>query len=105
MPDSGVTGVGPASDRLLCLLDTDTFRRKLFHLLSAFVLALELERFTTVLDLLGVAGEPGTLLGLGTPDCTSLTVSWSAAVPGIPMRKLSWFSIRKIRTSCDSRYS
>lgn len=75
VPPIGVTGVGPASDRLLCLLDTDTFRRKLFHLLSALVLALELDRFTTVLDLLGVTGEPGTLLGLGTPDCTSLTVS------------------------------
>jgi hypothetical protein len=85
----GVTGVGPASERLLCLLDTDTFLRKLFHLPSALLLALELDRLTTVLDLLGVTGEAGALLGLGAPDCTSLTVWWSAAVPGIPMRKLS----------------
>ena len=105
VPAIGVTGVGPASDRLLCLLETETFLRKLFHLLSALLLALELDRLTTVLDLLGVTGEPGTLVGLGTPDCTSLTVSWSAAVPGIPIRKLSWFSIRKIKTSCESRYS
>jgi len=75
VPETGVTGVGPASDRLLCLLETETFRRKLFHLLSALLLALELDRLTTVLDLLGVTGEDGTLVGLGTPDCTSLTVS------------------------------
>lgn len=75
VPATGVTGVGPASDRLLCLLETETFRLKLFHLLSALLLALELDRLTTVLDLLGVTGEAGTLVGLGTPDCTSLTVS------------------------------
>jgi len=75
VPAIGVTGVGPASDLLLCLLETETFLRKLFHLLSALLLALELDRLTTVLDLLGVTGEPGTLVGLGTPDCTSLTVS------------------------------
>lgn len=76
VPTIGVTGVGPASDLLLCLLETDTLRRRLFHLPSALVvLAFELERLTTVLDLLGVTGEPGTLVGLGTPDCTSLTVS------------------------------
>jgi hypothetical protein len=75
VPAIGVTGVGPASDRLLCLLETDTFLRKVFHRLSALLLALELDRLTTVLDLLGVTGEPGTLVGLGTPDCTSLTVS------------------------------
>jgi len=75
VPVMGVTGVGPASDRLLCLLETETFLRRLFHLLSALLLALELERLTTVLDLLGVTGEPGTLVGLGAPDCTSFTVS------------------------------
>jgi hypothetical protein len=77
VPIIGLTGVGPASDLLLCLLDTDTLRRKLFHLPSALLLllAFELERLTTVFDLLGVTGDPGTLVGLGTPDCTSLTVS------------------------------
>lgn len=76
VPITGLTGVGPASDLLLCLLDTDTFRLRLFHLPSALLLlAFELERLTTVFDLLGVTGDPGTLVGLGTPDCTSLTVS------------------------------
>jgi hypothetical protein len=77
VPITGLTGVGPASDLLLCLLDTDTFRLRLFHLPSGLLLllAFELERLTTVFDLLGVTGDPGTLVGLGTPDCTSLTVS------------------------------
>lgn len=75
VPTRGVTGVGPFSDRLLCLLETDTLRRRLFHLPSILVLAPEVERCTTVRDLLGVTGEPGTLPGLGAPDWTSLTVS------------------------------
>ena len=96
----GVTGVGPNSERLLCLLDTDTFRRKLDHLLSAPMLAPELLRPMIVLDRpTGVVGVDGDLPGEGTPDCTSFTVSSFAAVPGIPMRKLSWFSMRKIKTS------
>jgi len=71
----GVTGVGPISDRLLCLLDTDTFRLRLFNLPPASVLAFELERPTTVLDLFGVVGEDGGFAGLDTPLCTSFTVS------------------------------
>ena len=99
LPMLEAIGVGPPSDRLLCLLETDTLRRRLPYLrmLSVPALALELERPTTVLDRLGVVGVLGCLTGV--PLCTSLTVSGSAPVPGIPMRKLSWFSIRNMSTS------
>lgn len=99
LPMLDVIGVGPPSDRLLFLLETETLRRMLPHLrtLSAPALALELERPTTVFDLVGVVGVAGCLTGV--PLCTSRTVSGSAPVPGMPMRKLSWFSIKKISTS------
>ena len=50
------------------------------------------------------ADRPTVLFGLGdrvapTPLSTSLTVFSSTAVPVMPIRKLSWFSIKKIRTS------
>jgi hypothetical protein len=47
---------------------------------------------------------PGFVLGVdgglstGVPFCTSSTVFSSAAVPCIPMRKWSWFSMRKMMT-------
>lgn len=101
LPMLGVTGVGPASDRLLFLLVTETFRRMLPHFLtlSAPALAFELERPTTVLALFGVVGVVGTFDGVGTPLWTSLTVSESAAVPCIPIKKLSWLSIKNMSTS------
>ena len=107
LPIEGVTGVGPGSDRLLFLLVTETLRRRLphFRTLSAPALAFELDRPMTVLDRLGVVGVPGALDGVGTPLCTSRTVSESAAVPCMPIKKLSWLSIRKMRTSWLSRYS
>jgi hypothetical protein len=85
----GVTGVGPISERLLFLLDTDTFRLMLPHLrmLSAPALAFDPVRPTMVFDLLGVVGVPGTCDGV--PVWTSRTVSGSASVPCMPMRKLS----------------
>ena len=88
---AGVTGVGPRSDFLLFLLVTETLRRMLphFRTLSAPTLAFEVDRPTTVLARPGVVGVLGVLVGEGTPLWTSLTVSESAAVPCIPMRKLS----------------
>ena len=72
--------------------------------LSAPALAVELDLPRRVFDL-GVVGVFGDLDGDGAPLCTSLTVSGSAAVPDIPIKKLSWFSIKKIRTSWLSLYS
>ena len=43
--------------------------------------------------------------GRGIPASTSFMVSSSAAVPLMPNRKWSWFSIRKISTSWLSLYS
>lgn len=114
-PEAGVAGspttppttVGPPSDRLLrLLLESEAFRLILpnFPTLSAPALALELVRPMIVFDLPGVVGVPGGCLE-GLPLCTSRTVSGSAAVPCMPMRKLSWFSIKKMRTSWLRRYS
>ena len=94
-PLVGVAGVGVPggtllSDLLLCLLDTDTFLRRLPHFLtlSAATLELDPDLPVTVLDLFGVVGVVGGLEG-ELPLCTSRTVSGSAAVPCIPIRKLS----------------
>jgi len=84
--------------------DTERFLLMLPNLrtLSAPALDVELD-LPNVLLLLGVAGDPGD--GEGAPLWTSLTVFSSAAVPAIPTRKESWFSMRKIRTSWLRRYS
>lgn len=107
LPMDGVTGVGPASDLLLFLLVTETLRRILPHFLTLSdpALAFELERPITVFALLGVVGVAGGFDGVWTPLCTSLTVSESAAVPCMPIKKLSWLSIKKMSTSWLSRYS
>lgn len=93
-PLVGVAGVGVLggkllSDRLLCLLDTETFLRMLPHFLtlSAATLELDPDLPITVLDLFGVVGVPGGFAGV--PLCTSRTVSGSAAVPCMPIKKLS----------------
>lgn len=71
-PPGGVAGAGvpeggcPFSDRLLCLLDTDTLRRRLphFRTLSAATLEFEPERPMTVFDRLGVVGVVGGFAGV-----------------------------------------
>ncbi len=69
--------------------DTDTLRRTPYFLrLSAPALALDAERPSG----LGERTEGG-------PLSTSFWVFSSTAVPDMPMRKLSWFSIKKINTS------
>lgn len=72
-PLVGVFGVANASDFLLCLLATETFRRMLpnFRTLSAPALALELDR-PMVFDR-DVLGLPDCFTGV--PLCTSRTVS------------------------------
>ena len=72
--------------------ETETFlRTPNFRRLSAPALAFEAER-------------PTMLFGFGdlaevAPLSTSLTVFSSTAVPVMPIRKLSWFSIKKMSTS------
>ena len=76
--------------------DTETFRRRLpnFRKLSAPPLALETERRTVEWE-----------VGRSIPPSTSFTVASSAAVPFMPNRKWSWFSIKNINTSWLSLYS
>jgi len=83
------TGDGRSSSRLLCLLDEELFRltSSSFLRLSARLLAFELDRPMIVFDRPGVVGVDGPFVGV--PLCTSRTVSASAAVPCMPMRKLS----------------
>ena len=90
--EEGVPGL--VLEFLECFEDTDTFRRRLPYLrkLSAPPLALETERRTLVWVVVGARGAR-------PPDSTALTVSSSAAVPFMPNRKWSWFSMRKIKTS------
>ena len=95
-----VFGVWVPPDSFDVFEETDTLRRRLpnFLTLSAPALAFEPDLPMTVLDLPGVA-EGDEFLGVCEALCTSLTVFSSAAVPCIPIRKWSWFSMRKIKTS------
>lgn len=84
--------LGPVTLPLEFLEETDMFRRRAsyFLRLSAPPLALEAERLMVVF----CKGGGGYM-----PPWMFWTVWASAAVPVMPNRKLSWFSIKKTSTS------
>lgn len=106
LPIAGDDVTAAPTDPLEPRDETDTFLLILPHLctLSAPALAFELDLPSPALVRPGGDGEPGEP-GAGAPLCTSMTVFSSAAVPCIPIRNESWFSIKKISTSWLRRYS
>jgi hypothetical protein len=99
---AGLAGLGQPFECKDRLDDVDLLRRiePSLATLSAPALAEDADR-TIPVDCFGVDGG----LITGVPFCTSSTVFSSAAVPCIPMRKWSWFSMRKIMTHWFRRYS
>jgi hypothetical protein len=93
--NAGLAGLGHPFECIDRLDDVDLFLRiePSLAIFSAPALAVDGDR--TMPDL-GVGVDGG--LATGVPCCTSATVFSSAAVPCIPIRKWSWFSMRKMMT-------
>jgi hypothetical protein len=102
----GVTGLGGTPECLDPLDETDTFLRTPPYRLTLSAPALALDEdlpMTVALERPAVVGVRAC--GVEAPLSICFTVPSSTAVPSIPIKKWSWFSIKKIKTSWLRRYS